>query len=165
MPKKLIYFLSCALLSSVIIFITGCQEQKKETPQTDVQKKEVQQDTAAVQGEQKTDSVVQKEQAIIPVITGTWTGKFDNHSTVLKITEQDSLNFKGKITINYREVINQEVSGKFDPEKKTLTMKDLLHSRYQGTYSAKLSEDLQSFAGTFTMTVDKSKFNFNLKKK
>jgi hypothetical protein len=165
MPKKLIDRLFGILIFSLMLLVTGCQEQKKETPQTETGR-QLQKDSAVSKEQAKPDSGLAKEQAKpIPDITGTWTGKFDNHSTVLKITEQDSLNFKGFITINYREVINQQVSGKFDPEKKTLTMKDLLHSRYQGTYSAKLSDDLQSFTGTFTMTVDKSKLNFNLKKK
>jgi hypothetical protein len=101
------------------------------------------------QHEAKTDTL-QKQAEPLPDITGIWTGKLEYHSSVLKITEQDSLNFKGNITTNFREVINQQVSGKFDPVNKTLTMKDLLHSRYQGTYSAKLSDDLKSFEGTFT---------------
>ena len=101
----------------------------------------------------------------IPDITGTWTGKFDSRLTTLKITSQDSTSFKGKITIHYREVINQEVKGTFNPEKLTLNMSDQLHSRYMGKYAAKLSSDIKNLTGTFTMNIDKKKLNFNLTKK
>jgi hypothetical protein len=162
MKKKSIKLLN-TLIFLFILLASGCQQEKKETPQPSVETKK---DTSGSmqQGQIKTDSL-KKGSESVPDITGTWDGKFDSHTTTLKITEQDSLNFKGNITIHYRQVINQQVSGKFDPVKKTLTMKDLLHSRYQGTYDAKLSEDLRSFSGTFTMSVDKKKLNFNLMKK
>jgi hypothetical protein len=45
-----------------------------------------------------------------------------------------------------------------------VSMKDLLHSRYAGTYKGKISEDLNKLSGTFTQNVEKTKFSFNLKK-
>ncbi len=146
----------------LILLFAGCQQEKKESPQTGIEEKK---DTAAMQqNEAKTDTL-QKQAEPLPDITGRWTGKLEYHSSVLKITEQDSLNFKGNITTNFREVINQQVSGKFDPANKTLTMKDLIRNRYQGNYSAKLSDDLKSLEGTFTVNVDKTKWIFNYKKK
>ena len=64
-------------------------------------------------------------------LVGTWSGKFDGRKTVLKITNQDGENFNGKITINYRDVINQEVKGTFNSENNTITMQDQLHSRFR----------------------------------
>jgi hypothetical protein len=45
-----------------------------------------------------------------------------------------------------------------------MNMTDQLHSRYEGSYSGKLSKDLNIYSGTFTMKVDGKKFSFNLKK-
>ncbi len=112
-----------------------------------------------------TTSKIEAAKDSIPDLKGTWTGKFDQRSTTLKITEQDSTKFKGKITINYREVINQEVSGTIDPKSNEVKMKDLLHSRYQGKYDGKLSEDKMKLSGTFTMDLDGKKFPFSLTKK
>jgi hypothetical protein len=46
-----------------------------------------------------------------------------------------------------------------------MKMKDQLHSRFQGKYSGKLSEDADNYTGTFTMNLDGSKFSFDLNKK
>ncbi|MGE5845793.1 MAG: hypothetical protein ACM34O_03645, partial [Ignavibacteria bacterium] len=86
-------------------------------------------------------------------------------STVLTITEQTDSSFAGKISINYREAINQEVKGTLSPATKKISMIDQLHSRYQGKYNGNLSEDNKNFSGTFTMDLDGSKFSFNLNKK
>lgn len=101
----------------------------------------------------------------IPNLVGKWTGKFDSRATVLNITKQTDSTFSGKISISYREAINQEVSGTFSPSKMKISMKDLLHSRYQGKYYGSLSKDGKTFSGTFTMNLDKSQFAFNLSKK
>lgn len=163
MPKKSINRFFTSAICFLILLIAGCQEQKKESPQTGTEKK---QDSIALKEKaEATADSLKKQAELLPDITGTWTGKLEYHSSVLKISEQDSLNFKGNITTNFREVINQQVSGKFDPVNKTLTMKDLVRNRYQGTYSAKLSDDLKSFEGTFTVNVDKTKWSFNYKKK
>jgi len=98
-------------------------------------------------------------------LKGTYTGTLDSRATTLKITEQTDSTFSGSITINYREVINQKISGKLDQEKMVITMKDMLHSRYAGTYSAKISEDGKKLSGTFTQTVDKTRSSFSLNKK
>jgi hypothetical protein len=62
-------------------------------------------------------------------------------------------------------VINQKVSGEFDPKSLSFSMTDQLHSRYQGKYNGKFTEDLGNMSGTFTMNLDGSKFSFNLNKK
>jgi hypothetical protein len=95
---------------------------------------------------------------------GTWSGKFDGRKTVLVITKQDGNNVEGKITINYRDVINQELKGSLNTETNTLTMEDQLHSRFAGKYNGKLSEDNSVYSGQFTMKLNGTKFNFNLKK-
>jgi hypothetical protein len=106
-----------------------------------------------------------KEAMNVPDITGTWSGKLDAHNSTLRITNQDSLTFTGKISTNFREAIHQEVKGKYNPEDRTLTMRDQLQSRYSGTYYAKFSENMNSMSGTFTMKHDNTKLNFNYTKK
>ncbi len=114
------------------------------------------------------DEIIEPVEEIIitiPDIKGTWSGMFDSRSTVLNITEQTDSSFSGKISISYRQAINQDVKGSFSPSKMIMKMKDQLHSRFQGKYSGKLSEDADNYSGTFIMDLDGSKFSFNLNKK
>ena len=98
-------------------------------------------------------------------MVGTWTGKLDSRFTTLTITKQDGNSFEGKIKINYRNPVKQEVKGTFNSETKTIKMEDQLHSRYKGKYSGKLSDDGKTYSGTFTTNIDKKSFNFKLVKK
>jgi hypothetical protein len=149
------------ILTFAILF-TGCN--KKEEKQTEEKPKtEMTSNANANNPAEQPAPEVQKP--AIADLRGTYTGVFDKRPTTLIITEQTEKTFKGKITINYREVINQEVTGEFDPDTKKVTMKDMLHSRYAGTYSAKLSDDLTKLTGTFTMNVDKTNLSFSLTKK
>ena len=95
---------------------------------------------------------------------GTWSGKFDSRATKLIIEEQNGNNFTGKITINYKSIINQVVKGTFNPDTREILMQDQLRSRYKGNYKGKLSEDNSNFSGVFTVKLDGNKKNFNLKK-
>lgn len=143
---------------AVVAFI-GC-EKKTEQQQGEVKNESVMPDTTSSLSEP-----IIEEKVTVPDIKGTWTGVFDKRSTVLTITEQTDSSFSGKITINYREVINQEVKGNISPASMKISMKDQLHSRYQGKYKGKLSEDGKTFSGTFTMDLDGKQFSFNLNKK
>ncbi|MGE5439799.1 MAG: hypothetical protein ACM3UR_08070 [Bacteroidota bacterium] len=150
--------LSLVLLFSLIVS-TGCGK-KQEQPKQNVQQGDT---TKMADTTKKADTTAKT--AAVPDLKGTYRGTFDQRSTTLKITEQNGNDFKGSITINYRQVINQQVSGTFDPATKKFTMQDLLHSRFQGKYAGKVSDDMKKLSGTFTMSLDGSKFNFNLAKK
>ena len=158
--KKLI---AVMIILTVIAFI-GC-EKKTEQQQTEVKSENISPDTISSVSEPMDSEPVVEEKITIPDIKGTWTGTFDKRATTMKITEQTDSSFSGKITINYREVINQEVKGRVSPTSLKMSMKDQLHSRYQGKYNGKISEDGKSFSGTFTMDLDGKKFVFNLNKK
>jgi hypothetical protein len=158
--KKLI---AVMIILTVIAFI-GC-EKKSEQQQTGVKSESISSDTISTDNESGVSVPVVEEKITIPDIKGTWTGKFDKRATTMKITEQTDSSFSGKITINYREVINQEVKGRVSPTSLKMSMKDQLHSRYQGKYNGKISEDGKNFSGTFTMDLDGKKFSFNLIKK
>ena len=153
-------FTTMLLLSILAQF--GCEKktEKIEQPKEEVKTEEVTPDTSSGIKEP-----VSEVKITIPDIKGTWTGVFDKRATTLKITEQTDSSFSGKITIEYREVINQEVKGSFSPTTLKMTMTDQLHSRYQGSYSGNLSKELNNYSGTFTMKLDGSKFSFNLNKK
>ncbi len=159
--KKSLSILSIFVLAIALLVVSCGKQEEKKTEEK--QKTEAPADTNA----QKPAEQVTQEKAApqIPDIKGTYTGVFDSRATTLTITEQTDKTFKGKITINYREVINQEVSGEFDPDTKAFSMKDLLHSRYAGKYNGKFTDDLTKLSGTFTMNVDKTKLSFNLTKK
>lgn len=151
------------IIITVIAFI-GC-EKKTEQQQDGVKSENVSPDTISSVSTPEVGEPVVEETVTIPDITGTWTGTFDKRATTLKITEQTDSSFSGKITINYREVINQEIKGSVSPTKMKMSMKDQLHSRYQGKYNGKLSKDGKNFSGTFTMDLDGKQFSFNLNKK
>jgi hypothetical protein len=148
-------------ISAAILTLTGCLKSDERDADTQLQPDT----TRQVKTIPMTDSAVVQPKDSIPNLEGRWTGTFDNKSTTLQITSQDSLSFTGKITINYRDVINQQVKGSFNPKKKTFNMKDQLHSRFQGKYSGKLSDDTKKISGTFTMDLDGKKFPFSLTKR
>lgn len=160
MHKKLILL---SFLLSLLIFL-GC-EQKTEKPEEDAA------DTVVVdvteQDSVLTDTTEIEEEpvVVIPDVTGKWTGTFDGRSTVMNITNQNGNNFSGKISINYRQAINQDVKGTINPETMKMNMTDQLHSRYQGKYYGTLSEDGTKYSGTFRMDLDGKEFSFNLTKK
>ena len=151
------------ILIAVIAFV-GC-EKKTEQQDGDVKSESVSPDTKSSVGTPEVNEPVVEEKITIPDIKGTWTGTFDKRTTTLKITEQTDSSFSGKISISYREAINQDVKGNISPTTLKMSMKDQLHSRYQGKYSGKLSENGKNISGTFTMDLDGSKFSFNLNKK
>lgn len=155
---------SLALLT--ILVFTSCEQKKPE--EVSITKDTLQvkvEEPAPVDTLVKDTTTLAKEPAVvIPDLKGKWTGTFDKRTTTLRITEQDGMTFKGSITINYREVINQQVSGTINEKTMEVSMKDLLHSRYAGTYKGKVSEDMKILSGTFTQNVEKTKFSFSLKK-
>jgi hypothetical protein len=146
------------VLLTCFLLLTGCQKKEEEKP---VQQTPVVTDTSA-KVNQNVDTTKKVE---IPDVKGKYAGTFDNHPTTLNITGQDGLKFKGSISINYREVTNQQVAGEFDPNTLKFSMTDLLHSRYQGRYNGKFSDDKTKMSGTFTMNLDGTKANFNFTKK
>jgi hypothetical protein len=145
-------FLTILIILTALAYF-GCEKKAEKT-------EEVTPDTSSVIKEP-----VVEEKITIPDLKGRWTGTFDKRSTVLNITEQTDSSFSGKISISYRDVINQEVKGSFSPTSLKMNMTDQLHSRYEGRYDGKLSKGLNNYSGTFTMKLDGSKFSFNLNKK
>jgi PBP1b-binding outer membrane lipoprotein LpoB len=160
MKKQILTSISFAGLILFIILIQAGCEKKTEQPKEENKTEEITPDTSS-----KISPPVVEEKISIPDIKGTWAGKFDNHATTLTITSQTDSSFSGKISISYRQAINQEVKGSFSPSTMKMTMTDQLHSRYEGGYDGKLSADLKNFSGTFTMKLDGSKLSFNLNKK
>lgn len=154
------YSILTFIMAITVLFVAGCEKKTETNPEekvnTTIEKPVV----------EKVDSVKPEEpKIVIPDLIGTWSGTFDSRACTLKITKQDSTTFSGSITISYREVVNQSVSGTLNVEKSTVSMRDLIHSRYQGTYSGKLSADMKNLSGTFTITVDKKNLSFSLNKK
>jgi hypothetical protein len=110
------------------------------------------------------DKKTDEAEITIPDLKGTWSGTFDGRSAVLNITDQTDSSFSGKMSINYREPINQEVEGSFSPTALKITMTDQLHSRFQGIYTGSLSKEANSFSGAFTLNSDGSKYSYILNK-
>jgi hypothetical protein len=147
--KKVFSVIISVFLMTFILFIIGCQKKEERS----IQQSPVFTDT--------TKKIINE----ITDIKGKYTGTFDRRASSLNIKEQQGNKFKGSITINYREVINQQVAGEFDPQTLTFAMTDQLHSRFQGKYKGKFSDDKTRMTGTFTMNLDGSQFSFNFTKK
>ncbi len=159
------FFFASIVIISIVYF--GCEKKTGEAGKTqgDIKTEEQKPDTTSNSSGAVGQEPVEKIKITIPDITGKWTGTFDKRSTVLTITGQTDSSFAGKISISYREAINQEVKGTLSPSTMKMSMTDQLHSRYQGKYDGKLSEDGNHYTGTFTMKLDGSKFSFDLNKK
>ncbi len=156
--RSLKLFLIVLIIFTTVVYL-GC-EKKTENTNGNVKTEEETTDTTSNVAEP-----VEETKINIPDLTGKWTGTFDKRTAVLTITKQSDSSFVGKITINYREVINQDVKGFFSPTTLKMSIIDQLHSRYQGKYNGKLSEDGKNYSGTFAMNLDGSKFSFNMNKK
>ena len=166
--RKYIFFKSsfAVLIILTTIIYSGCENKpgKSEKPRDEIKTKVVTPDKPSGDINTGENKPVVETKISIPDIKGKWTGTFDGRATVLNITVQTDSNFSGKISINYRQPINQEVKGSFSPTTMKMIMTDQLHSRYQGKYNGNLSVDADNYSGTFTMDVDGSKFSFNLNK-
>ena len=151
------------MITAVVYF--GCEKKtdQSEEPTDNADTEVIITDTTS--GDATEIEPVEDVKITIPDVRGTWTGTFDQRSTVLNITEQTDSSFSGKISISYRQAINQEVKGSLSPATMNMEMKDQLHSRFQGKYNGKLSKDADNYSGTFIMDLDGSKFSFNLNKK
>ena len=163
--KSLKWVLTALVMLTVVVYF-GCEKKtdKTESQMDNVEAETIVPDTASDETISEIEPVDEIE-IVIPDLKGTWTGTFDSRSTVLNITEQTDSSFSGKISISYRQAINQDVIGSFSPSTMNMKMKDQLHSRFRGKYNGKLSKDADNYSGTFTMDLDESKFSFNLNKK
>jgi len=155
-------FLTILIISVSLIYF-GCEKKAEKTNQP---KEEVTSETVMTDstGSTKTNEPAAEEKMQIPDLKGTWTGVFDGKSTTLQITEQTDSSFSGKISINYKQTLNQDVKGNFSPASLKISMTDQLHSKFMGKYNGKLSKDYKNFSGTFTKNRDNSNFSFNLNK-
>lgn len=153
------------VIITVVVYF-GCEKKtdQSEEPTDNTDTEVITTDTTT--GDATTEKEPVEDMKItIPDIRGTWTGTFDQRSAVLNITNQTDSSFSGKISISYRQAINQDVKGSLSPATMNMEMKDQLHSRFQGKYNGKLSKDADNYSGTFIMDLDGSKFSFNLNKK
>jgi hypothetical protein len=144
------------LISSIVMLSAGC-EKKAEKPAGETMK-----DTTNIAQPQQPATDTTKK---YPDLTGTWTGSFQSHGATLKITEQQDGNFKATLSVAYREPMNKTISGTYNPETNTLTMKDEAKSRLETSYNPKLSDDMKKITGTAHFIVDKNTVNFNFTKK
>jgi len=153
-------FFGLVLLSVISYF--GCE---KKTEKTEQPKEEITNEGVTSETTSEVKDPVIEEKISIPDIKGTWTGTFDGKTTTLNITEQTDSSFSGKITINYKQTLNQDVKGNFNPSTFKMSMVDQLHSKFMGKYIGNLSEDFKKFSGTFTKNRDGAQYSFNLNKK
>lgn len=170
-------FLLSSLIVIAALLLISCDKTKETMDDAAKKTSEVTKDAVEKVGEttekvvdsvatnlEKTAEKVENVIAEKPLV-GVWQGKLDSRLTILTITSQEGNEVSGKITINYRNPINQEIKGTLNPDTKALTMADQIHSRFKGKYSGKISADGKTYSGTFTTLVDKNSVSFNLVKK
>ena len=165
MKKEILFkWLLVVLIIFAAITYIGCEQKNDKADHPDNSKVTADTTLTVNNIEEPKDTVVETK-ITFPDMLGTWSGIFDGRSSTLKITEQSDSSFAGKITINYRQVTNQEIKGILNPRTGEITMTDQLKSRYQGKYKGELSTNNNNFSGTFTMDNDNTKYSFNLNKK
>ena len=156
------YFSIVVLLFAIVLLSGGCQK-KAEQPEGEKAKKDTTNMVTPQQSEADTTAMADTTQKY-PDLTGTWKGTFDKRPTTFYITEQTGENFKGNMTIPYKKPLKKEISGSLKSGMQ-ISMKDLTHSRFMGTYSGNISDDGSKISGTFTMNSDNSKYDFTFSKK
>ena len=153
-----------------VTFFTSCDSAKETAENVMDKTEEVVEETAENvkdMANETAENVTEELNKIVEdnLFIGTWSGKFDIRTATMVITKQDGYDFEGKVTINLRTVINQEVKGTFDPETKKVTIKDQLRSKFKGVYSGTLSEDENTISGSFKTNLDNKNYNFSFSKK
>jgi hypothetical protein len=163
--KSLKWVLTALVMITVVVYF-GCEKKTDQSgePTDNAKTEEIVPDTTSGDPTEELKDPVEETEIVLPDLKGTWTGKFDGKSTTLEITEQTDSSFLGKISINYKQTLNQNVKGNFSPTTLKITMIDQLHSKYMGKYNGKFGENYNSFSGTFTKNRDGSQYTFNLKK-
>jgi PBP1b-binding outer membrane lipoprotein LpoB len=151
--QKLIFVLS---ITGIFLMFIGCQTKKEEpienkTPQTTTTTEAAK--PQPVQPAQANDSAIATPQEKqIPQLVGTWSGTLFSHPSTLIIKTQNGNEFTGSIVTKTRQETKQNISGKFDPQTLDISMRDLLHSRFMGNYTGKLSADGHTMQGQLRLT-------------
>lgn len=159
MLTSLSKYLSVLFLTGALVVITAGCEKKSEKPGGENNSA----DTAGtMQSEQTPADTMETE---YPDLIGTWTGTFQSHSATLKITGQDGEIFEANLAVQFRDLVNKTLTGTVDPATHKINMKDKVKTRYEATYSAKLSDDMSKITGTAYYIVDKNTVSFSFTKK
>lgn len=158
----IINYLSLILVSA--IFLVSCDSAKESAENVMEKTDEAVTDTATTDTNENVSEELNKIAEDNKFI-GTWSGKFDIRTATMTITKQEGNEFEGKVTINLRTVINQDVQGTYDPETNKVTIKDQLRSKFKGVYSGSLSEDGTRISGNFKTNLDNKNYNFSFLKK
>lgn len=151
------------LIFSLVILSAGCQK-KAEQPEGEKINKDTSHIVTPEQPKADTTAKVDTTKKY-PDLTGTWTGKFENHNSTLKISNQQDGNFTAYLTVSYREPMKKTISGKIKPDSTTISMRDDEKSRYEASYTAKLSNDMKKISGTAHFKVNGNDVSFTFTKK
>lgn len=146
------------LIGSIVVLSAGC-EKKTEKPGGE----NVSTDTTNMAEPEQPE--VDTTKIEYPDLTGTWTGSFESHTATFKITGQDGSDFNATLNVAYRQPMNKSISGVIDPATNKITMKDDVKSRYEATYTGKLSDDMKKITGTAHFIVDGNNESFTFTKK
>lgn len=169
-PYNKMYGIIYLIVIVFAFFLVSC-ESAKETAENIKDNSEEVVDETTKELEDLTDETVENMSENLNEVMnndnfiGTWSGKFDIRTATMVITKQEGNDFEGKVTINLRTVINQDVKGSFDPNTNSVIIKDQLRSKFKGVYTGELSDDGNNFSGNFKTNLDNRNYEFSFTKK
>ncbi len=97
-------------------------------------------------------------------LLGKWEGNFEGRDLSMNFTSVDGNNVNGTMTVVYNKPIKQEFTGKYNPSKKQLRLKDQLNIKLKGTYIINFSENAENLKGIFTLDVNGQDVKFEASK-
>jgi len=124
------------MMLALLVTFTGCKKEEQPKPETQVQP-----------APQTPPAPV----APAVKVEGTWKGTFWNKAMTLAVTKQDGDKFEGETTVMWRTAVKSKISGTIDPATLTLKFADVEKTKDSGSYEGKLSADMKTFTGTFTL--------------
>lgn len=99
------------------------------------------------------------------VLQGEWEGTFDGRDAVMQISKAQKEAVEATITVKYRELITENVTGAINMEDKTLHLDDVhANGNLDGEYNGKFNDDFTEMSGTYQNYTTKKQVPFRFVK-
>lgn len=99
------------------------------------------------------------------VLQGEWKGTFDGRDAVMQISKAQKELVEATITVKYRELINENLTGAINMEDKILHLDDVhANGNLDGEYDGKFNDDFTEMSGTYQNYTTKKQVSFRFVK-
>lgn len=107
-----------------------------------------------------------QEEAELKGLIGTWNGTFEDRNATLEITEVDAKNVKATISVQYSNLINEELKGTINTQSGTIQLDDvhsngILDGQYNGTFT---DGKMNALKGSYKNYTTQKQVEFNFEK-